>query len=1111
MSRKVVLQFIRTVVEREVESTAQSNVLFRANSMAIRILSALGRLVGEPYLRRVLGDLLIEICSDDASYDPDAHPPNSDKAASCAAHIGQLAERFLKRILENVDAVPPILRIVCADVRRSVGAKFADFWPRAVGAFFFLRFVCPAIAAPSNAGLVVHIPPRNARRTLILITKVLQNIANRTTSSEGWMSSLEDVIAAQTVQVEKFLDALSAPGSLVNETTAEAAVGDLSGPIQAIKAIAEVKDIVVGSLQLEPASFIECLRQTTKISKPFSRANYHATLAAQGAVLFEMLTGTGGIWQPGAAAAAAAAASSANASSANLNALSAATAAPVCVPVDAKTVVNNTTCLRALPVDTEAVALELASSATAVLRAQLEKDIENQFFVTQPEFFVDWTAMRLGQRFIAFEKGLADLHFIRPDSVPAECRVALWINIVNTITFHCYTVHDGKPGKALAEDLYLIAGHLFTCEDVAYGILRGNYVKGKGARKNLIKADDPRKAFIMPLDSRINFCIATYTWDSPVLRPYDSNQASIKRAATVYCDKNILADLSRMEVSYPKLLEDNKVDWHEDDVSDRLMSMIAFLNARKLDMTELLRNPKVSIVLAKSKPMGQQSLYWMSQMRTDAIDFEKAKSARQQAIPKLVTVSRDEAVSLNKLMTQAVSPRKLEESSSTGMSVSPPSSPSPTSLLSSSGSWQRAMRGPDARTSNASAVPVKILTRKSSQLAEAKPRAQIPSNSSSQQPSPADAFVSGAEQLQTAAEMKQARRSPRSPRVGVRNLFQEGNNGGNRLSGWAEEDPLGASSGMVQQVTASPQSSPQPLSSSTTSVTTDTGPVAPPSPPSPSGNASPGLDQSSSLSSSGLRSSSGLLLQNPSSSVPIPIGGLLIKGRSGSRSLSDAGQTEAAATAANNAGSGANLNSSSSLISGTNSGSVISAPNSVIESSGAFSVDSALAASSDRSPSSSPRGAAPPIPPKPNRTPPMKHKNSSVPSSSTSSSNPNSAPGSTRASHVRSVSGAGLSTPPSGGDVSPNFSRSSPNLNRVSPNLSRAKPSAEVQQQQQQQQQALRDMSSSPAPENSPRMAASFQVAQIEISDIRQLLATLLVDTKNLLEFEVAVKTGKVS
>lgn len=111
--------------------------------------------------------------------------------------------------------------------------------------FFFLRFVCPAIIAPDGYGLLEpggasHLPyfaPALAltwshslalrpevvsalvRRNLVIVSKVLQNIANNaqfSTKKEAFMAPMNPVVQAHQPVVQAFLTEMANPVRVAN-------------------------------------------------------------------------------------------------------------------------------------------------------------------------------------------------------------------------------------------------------------------------------------------------------------------------------------------------------------------------------------------------------------------------------------------------------------------------------------------------------------------------------------------------------------------------------------------------------------------------------------------------------------------------------------------------------------------------------------------------------------------------------------------------------------------------------------------------------------------------------------------------------------------------------
>ena len=79
-----------------------------------------------------------------------------------------------------MDAFPSQLRLMCHCLYQVLTKRFPNF-PHiisAVGTVVFLRFINPAIVSPFEMGIIEKQPPPKVKRGLMLVSKILQNIAN---------------------------------------------------------------------------------------------------------------------------------------------------------------------------------------------------------------------------------------------------------------------------------------------------------------------------------------------------------------------------------------------------------------------------------------------------------------------------------------------------------------------------------------------------------------------------------------------------------------------------------------------------------------------------------------------------------------------------------------------------------------------------------------------------------------------------------------------------------------------------------------------------------------------------------------------------------------------
>jgi hypothetical protein len=73
-----------------------------------------------------------------------------------------------------------------------------------------LRFICPAIISPEKFGVLPEAIPAESRRPFVLISKVLQNLANGVSfgNKESYMLPLNDFLATNTPVVQQMFDKL---------------------------------------------------------------------------------------------------------------------------------------------------------------------------------------------------------------------------------------------------------------------------------------------------------------------------------------------------------------------------------------------------------------------------------------------------------------------------------------------------------------------------------------------------------------------------------------------------------------------------------------------------------------------------------------------------------------------------------------------------------------------------------------------------------------------------------------------------------------------------------------------------------------------------------------
>ena len=203
-----VLDLINYFVDQEVQATTYVNTLFRENSMASKMMTSYARVAGAQYLRQAFAMLIKHAMASNLQLEIDPSKLGGDKtlAANNLKQLLSLARRFLTTVVDTVAQLPLMFRRICSILHSRVSSKFGTGSDNmGIGGFLFLRFFCPAFIAPEAFGIVMEAPPPKVRRTLVLVSKLLQNLVNEKTSSkEEFMKPTDCFITDNTAYLKDY-------------------------------------------------------------------------------------------------------------------------------------------------------------------------------------------------------------------------------------------------------------------------------------------------------------------------------------------------------------------------------------------------------------------------------------------------------------------------------------------------------------------------------------------------------------------------------------------------------------------------------------------------------------------------------------------------------------------------------------------------------------------------------------------------------------------------------------------------------------------------------------------------------------------------------------------
>ncbi|XP_065436106.1 ras GTPase-activating protein nGAP-like, partial [Chrysemys picta bellii] len=217
-------------------------LIFRENTLATKAIDEYMKLVGGQYLlghtgygpasKRTggVGEAIAQLYESEDSCEVDPSKCAANDLSDNQNNLRQACEEVFQRIINSSGTVPPPLT-VCACLLSAFPAELSeifaawqgeclerdkeDIGQRLISASLFLRFLCPAIMSPSLFGLTQEYSDDATSRTLTLVAKVIQNLANFATfgEKEAYMGFMNEFLEHNWSRMKLFLQSVANPDS----------------------------------------------------------------------------------------------------------------------------------------------------------------------------------------------------------------------------------------------------------------------------------------------------------------------------------------------------------------------------------------------------------------------------------------------------------------------------------------------------------------------------------------------------------------------------------------------------------------------------------------------------------------------------------------------------------------------------------------------------------------------------------------------------------------------------------------------------------------------------------------------------------------------------------
>jgi hypothetical protein len=176
--------FMQWAIQNEVNRTDEPDQLFRKGSFVTQLMfrQFSDKDAGLKYLKSTVLPLVAEISEmspSELEIEPEIElkmkPEQVDKNLN---FLLEKTSKLIERLSEDIFKCPINIRLGFSSLHEEVIQKFPSA-DSVVSVILFLRYLCPTILQPHAYGLMSSAPSPEAFKALVVVTKLLQNCANR--------------------------------------------------------------------------------------------------------------------------------------------------------------------------------------------------------------------------------------------------------------------------------------------------------------------------------------------------------------------------------------------------------------------------------------------------------------------------------------------------------------------------------------------------------------------------------------------------------------------------------------------------------------------------------------------------------------------------------------------------------------------------------------------------------------------------------------------------------------------------------------------------------------------------------------------------------------------